>query len=262
MSGGTGRHDRGGPGPLARHRVRRLLRRPPRVARARGRHRRPRPRRRLRAPAASPSTSPATGTRSPGSTASPSCWRRCASAPTQRAGGQTVVADARDFSLDRRFGLIVVPMQTIQLLGGPGGRAELPRVRAAAPGARRPARRGGRRRPRELRRRAHRAAAARHPRGRGRRLLEPAGRGPRRRAGRDDRAHPPDRAARRTPHGRGQRDQPRPPQPRSPRRRAARGRASRAQPRAIAPTGEHVGSRGGDAACLRASCACARSTPT
>jgi SAM-dependent methyltransferase len=28
----------------------------------------------------------------------------------------TVVADARDFSLDRRFGLVIVPMQTIQLL--------------------------------------------------------------------------------------------------------------------------------------------------
>ena len=29
---------------------------------------------------------------------------------------RTVVADARDFALDRRFGLILVPMQTIQLL--------------------------------------------------------------------------------------------------------------------------------------------------
>jgi SAM-dependent methyltransferase len=35
----------------------------------------------------------------------------------------TVVADARDFDLGRRFGLIIVPMQTIQLLGGPQGRA-------------------------------------------------------------------------------------------------------------------------------------------
>ncbi len=36
-----------------------------------------------------------------------------------RAGGdrvRTVAADARDFALDRRFGLILVPMQTIQLL--------------------------------------------------------------------------------------------------------------------------------------------------
>jgi SAM-dependent methyltransferase len=36
-----------------------------------------------------------------------------------RAGGlpvTTVVADARDFSLDRRFGLVIVPMQTVQLL--------------------------------------------------------------------------------------------------------------------------------------------------
>jgi precorrin-6B methylase 2 len=35
----------------------------------------------------------------------------------------TVAADARDFELDEGFGLIVVPMQTIQLLGGPRGRA-------------------------------------------------------------------------------------------------------------------------------------------
>jgi SAM-dependent methyltransferase len=35
---------------------------------------------------------------------------------------QTVVADARDFSLDRRFSLILVPMQTLQLFGGPPGR--------------------------------------------------------------------------------------------------------------------------------------------
>jgi SAM-dependent methyltransferase len=36
---------------------------------------------------------------------------------------QTVVADARDFALDERFSLVIVPMQTIQLLGGPEGRA-------------------------------------------------------------------------------------------------------------------------------------------
>jgi SAM-dependent methyltransferase len=35
---------------------------------------------------------------------------------------ETVVADARSFELDRRFGLIIVPMQTIQLLGGAAGR--------------------------------------------------------------------------------------------------------------------------------------------
>lgn len=35
----------------------------------------------------------------------------------------TVVADARDFAVDRRFGLCLVPMQTIQLLGGVAGRA-------------------------------------------------------------------------------------------------------------------------------------------
>jgi SAM-dependent methyltransferase len=36
---------------------------------------------------------------------------------------ETVVGDARRFALDRRFSLIVVPMQTLQLLGGPDGRA-------------------------------------------------------------------------------------------------------------------------------------------
>ena len=35
----------------------------------------------------------------------------------------TVVADARSFALDARFSLCIVPMQTIQLLGGAGGRA-------------------------------------------------------------------------------------------------------------------------------------------
>jgi SAM-dependent methyltransferase len=36
---------------------------------------------------------------------------------------QTVVADARRFDLGRRFSLVVVPMQTLQLLGGSSGRA-------------------------------------------------------------------------------------------------------------------------------------------
>jgi SAM-dependent methyltransferase len=43
-----------------------------------------------------------------------------------RAAGlpvETVVADAREFALDRRFSLVLVPMQTLQLLGGPRGRA-------------------------------------------------------------------------------------------------------------------------------------------
>ena len=44
----------------------------------------------------------------------------------RRAAGlpvETVVADARDFALDRRFPLVLVPMQTLQLLGGRPGRA-------------------------------------------------------------------------------------------------------------------------------------------
>jgi SAM-dependent methyltransferase len=36
---------------------------------------------------------------------------------------ETVVADARDFTLGRRFALVLVPMQTLQLLGGRTGRA-------------------------------------------------------------------------------------------------------------------------------------------
>ncbi len=36
---------------------------------------------------------------------------------------ETVVADAREFALGRRFSLVLVPMQTLQLLGGSRGRA-------------------------------------------------------------------------------------------------------------------------------------------
>jgi SAM-dependent methyltransferase len=36
---------------------------------------------------------------------------------------ETVVADAREFALGRRFSLVLVPMQTLQLFGGPSGRA-------------------------------------------------------------------------------------------------------------------------------------------
>jgi len=43
-----------------------------------------------------------------------------------RAAGlpvETVLADAREFTLDRRMSLMLVPMQTLQLLGGRSGRA-------------------------------------------------------------------------------------------------------------------------------------------
>ena len=46
----------------------------------------------------------------------------------RRAAGlpvSTVCADARTFALDQRFGLVMVPMQTVQLLGGAAGRAGL-----------------------------------------------------------------------------------------------------------------------------------------
>jgi hypothetical protein len=42
-----------------------------------------------------------------------------------------VAADARDFAIDRRFALIIVPMQTIQLLGGPEGRGAFLRAARA-----------------------------------------------------------------------------------------------------------------------------------
>ncbi len=48
---------------------------------------------------------------------------------------ETVVADARDFAAalaPRRVSLVLAPMQTIQLLGGPGGRAGLLRSALAA----------------------------------------------------------------------------------------------------------------------------------
>jgi SAM-dependent methyltransferase len=44
----------------------------------------------------------------------------------QRAAGlpvETIVADARELALDRQFSLVLMPMQTLQLLGGPSGRA-------------------------------------------------------------------------------------------------------------------------------------------
>ncbi len=51
-----------------------------------------------------------------------------------RANGlpvETVVADARAFDLGRRFSLVLVPMQTLQLLGGPTARASFLRCALA-----------------------------------------------------------------------------------------------------------------------------------
>ena len=50
---------------------------------------------------------------------------RLLAALAQRAAGldvRTVAADARSFELGQRFALIIVPMQTVQLLDGPAGR--------------------------------------------------------------------------------------------------------------------------------------------
>jgi SAM-dependent methyltransferase len=52
----------------------------------------------------------------------------------RRAAGlpvETIEADAREFALDRRFQLCLVPMQTIQLLGGRDGRIGFLRCAAA-----------------------------------------------------------------------------------------------------------------------------------
>jgi SAM-dependent methyltransferase len=59
---------------------------------------------------------------------------------SRRAAGlsvTTVQADAREFALEHGFSLCVVPMQTIQLLGGPDGRAAFLRCARAhlGPGA-------------------------------------------------------------------------------------------------------------------------------
>ena len=46
----------------------------------------------------------------------------------ERAGSvpvETVVADASDFDLGRTFALVLAPMQTVQLLGGPAARASM-----------------------------------------------------------------------------------------------------------------------------------------
>jgi SAM-dependent methyltransferase len=50
----------------------------------------------------------------------------------------TAVADGRDFELGRRFALIIAPMQTVQLFGGPTGRARflVSARRHLAPGGR------------------------------------------------------------------------------------------------------------------------------
>ena len=45
---------------------------------------------------------------------------------------EIVPADARDFHLDRQVSLVLAPMQTIQLLGGPDGRAGLLRCALAS----------------------------------------------------------------------------------------------------------------------------------
>ncbi|HEU4703442.1 MAG TPA: class I SAM-dependent methyltransferase [Conexibacter sp.] len=62
------------------------------------------------------------------------CDELLLAALAERAGRlpvETVCSDARDFRLDRGFGLVVAPMQTIQLLGGPDGRAGLLRCTLA-----------------------------------------------------------------------------------------------------------------------------------
>ena len=70
------------------------------------------------APAGSPCTWPGAAIGSSGSIAT----RSFVAAFNQRAAGlpaEAVAADAREFDLDQRFGLVLAPMQIVQLLGGP-----------------------------------------------------------------------------------------------------------------------------------------------
>ena len=103
---------------VARSRVRRLPRGSAVVAVAGGRDRRSGARRRggNRTCDARPRRSGSGGGRA-GQRGGVAC---CARAPCREGWrSTTVVADARSFELERRFSLIVVPMQTLQLLGGP-----------------------------------------------------------------------------------------------------------------------------------------------
>jgi SAM-dependent methyltransferase len=66
---------------------------------------------------------------------------RLLAALEERAAGldvRTVAADARDFDLGERFALVIVPMQTVQLLDGPAGREAFLRcaLRHLRPGGR------------------------------------------------------------------------------------------------------------------------------
>ena len=109
-------------GPLARPRVRRLRPRPAAVARA-GRPRGlagPRRRRRDRARRARPRPPRPRGRRArpqPGAARRPARARR---GPRRSPPSRPTRAT---FAIDRRFPLVIVPMQTLQLLGGADGRA-------------------------------------------------------------------------------------------------------------------------------------------
>ena len=124
----------------------------------------------------------ATATTSSRSTPTRSCSARCATGRPPRASPwRRSPPTPADFDLgDRRFALVIVPMQTVQLLGGAEGRLGfLARARAhLRPGGVLAAR--DRRRARRRDRRADRAAAARPARGRRDAVLEPAGRAARR----------------------------------------------------------------------------------
>ncbi len=169
---------------LARPRVRPLHRGPAAVARARAHAWGPgaRRRRRHRARRARPR---APGSRVTALDRDPELLAELAQR-AQAAGLDvpTVLADAREFELDERFALCIVPMQTIQLLGGAAGRAAFLRRARRHLRRRRPAWRS--RSPRSSsctsRCAGVAAAAAGHLRARRRRVLEPADR----RSGNDD----------------------------------------------------------------------------
>ena len=121
-------------GDLARPRMRRLRRGPVLLASARRQDRRPGARRRRRHRPRGPGAGPRRASRCSPSTSTTSCWRCCASAPATCRCARSSATPGRS-GWATRFALCVVPMQTIQLLGGLRGARVISGVRARPSGA-------------------------------------------------------------------------------------------------------------------------------
>ena len=157
---------------------------------------------------------------------------RVSSQPSSRPSWPTPASS----SCPTRYPLCIVPMQTIQLLGGADGRAAFLRCALRQLRSRRGARGRDRRSARAVRGgRRFPVAAARHPRRRRGRVLEPAGGGPRRARRVRARAAPGDGRGGGRANGRT-----RPDPPRSPERPRARARGAR---RRVRPPRAGAGAR-------------------